>query len=381
MIPLAKPVVHERECDAVLAVLKSGQLVQGPHVLEFERRIAERCQREHAVAVSSGTAALQLAYRALDIGEGSRVLCPALTWPSPVHALLVCGARPVLIDVDRQEWNGALSAYGAARDTDGKSKPAAAIVIDQFGNPARKQEILHALDGVPIIEDAACAIGSRFADGTPCGSLGVISCLSFHPRKVLTTGEGGMCLTDSADIAERLRRLRNHGQSSQPRAGAPSGEEPWRVGNFMEAAANFRLTDFAAAMGVAQIERLEDIVAARVAIWNRYRESLPKLVFQKVPPSAANNAQTCGVLAPEHWGSEQRNRLVATLRTRGVQSGILSYAAHRLRSVPSVAGTALPNSEAIADRGFALPLYPELSESDQQQVIDAVQQTLLEIDP
>jgi len=217
--------------------------VQGALVERFEHAVAALVGRRHAVAVSSGTSALQLALKALQIGPGDEVLCPALSWPSPAHAVRVAGAKARFVDVDQDEWNSSAEALRAARN--GSTR--AAIVIDQFGNPARAEEIRAALGALPIIEDAACALGSRFANG-PCGSLGKVSCLSFHPRKILTTGEGGMCLTDDDDIAEKLRMLRNHGQLR---------------GEFVVAAGNSRMTEIAAALGLAQLQRLDDIIVRR----------------------------------------------------------------------------------------------------------------------
>jgi perosamine synthetase len=150
-----------------------------------------------------------------------------------------------LVDVDPHEWNSTPEAFAAARS----ARTRAAIVIDQFGNPARAPELHAVLDGLIVIEDAACALGSVFADGKPCGSLGDVSCFSFHPRKVITTGEGGMCLTDDAELARRLRVLRNHGQA------AP--------GVFERHAGNFRLTELGGALGVAQMARLAEINQGR----------------------------------------------------------------------------------------------------------------------
>jgi len=218
LIPLAKPWIGEDEQRAVSAVLQSGQLVQGALVERFEHSVAALTGRRHAVAVSSGTSALQLALRALQIGPGDEVLCPALSWPSPAHAIRVAGAKVRFVDVDQDEWNSSAEALRAART--GNTK--AAIVIDQFGNPVRAEQIREALGSLPIIEDAACALGSRFTSG-PCGGLGRVSCVSFHPRKILTTGEGGICLTDDDDLAEQLRMTRSWraGANSPPSIARP----------------------------------------------------------------------------------------------------------------------------------------------------------------
>jgi perosamine synthetase len=345
LIRLAKPWIGEDEQRAVAAVLESGQLVQGPLVERFEHAVAALVGRKHAIAVSSGTAALQLALKALQVGPGDEVLCPALSWPSPAHAARMAGARVQLIDVDEDEWNSTAEAFRAARTDDTK----VAIVIDQFGNPARAAQIREDLGALPIIEDAACAFGSRFPSG-PCGSLGVISCISFHPRKILTTGEGGMCLTDDEDIAEKLRMLRNHGQLR---------------GQFVVAAGNHRMTEMAAALGLAQLRRLDEIVSRRRGLAALYREALDgEVQLQQVPDGAESNYQTLGVILPQRL---DRNTVRETLAERGVETGVLSFAIHKLGSFAG-SHASLPIAEHLAGRGIALPLYPQMRDAEVEQV-------------
>ncbi len=353
LIRLAKPWIGEDEQRAVAAVLESGQLVQGAMVERFEQAVAALVGRRHAIAVSSGTAALQLALKALGVGHGDEVVCPALSWPSPAHASRLAGARVRFIDVDQHEWNGTGEAFGAARTRDAK----AAIVIDQFGNPARSTEIREALGALPIIEDAACAIGSRFPDG-PCGSMGVVSCLSFHPRKILTTGEGGMCLTDDEDIAEQLRVLRNHGRLAN---------------EFIVPAGNFRMTEIAAALGLTQLQRLDEIVGRRREIASLYREGLGDTVdLQATPDGAGSNYQTFGVVLPQ---GQNRDAFREGLRSRGVEAGLLSYAVHELGSFAGH-NESLPIAEHIAAHGVALPLYPQMRNTEVQEVIRRVREVL-----
>lgn len=370
MIPMTRPLLDDTECDAVVRVLRSGMLVQGAEVARFEQLMAERCQRAHAVAVSNGTAALALALEALGVGPGDEVLVPALTWPSPAHAVRGVGATVKLVDVDPREWNSTPEAFAAART----SRTRAAIVIDQFGNPARGPELQAVLDGLIVIEDAACALGSVFADGKPCGSLGDVSCFSFHPRKVITTGEGGMCLTDDAETARRLRVLRNHGQA------AP--------GVFERHAGNFRLTELGGALGVAQMARLDDINSGRRDHAETMRSALtqqaPGLSFQDAPAGALPNLQTFGVLLPEGSTSVQRDAFVEACKRHGAQAGPLSYA---LSEVPSVTPDALPlrpdgapwTAVDIVARGVCLPLYPTMTDADCTQVVTAVIKAYLEL--
>jgi perosamine synthetase len=237
----------------------------------------------------------------------------------------------------------------------------AAIVIDQFGLPARVRELQELLPDVPILVDAACSLGSHTGK-EPCGGLGVISCLSFHPRKVVTTGEGGMCLTDDTELAECLRELRNHGQS------AP--------GTFGRASGNYRLSDMAAAMGVVQLSRLSGMVEARAELAARYTSAFEGLVELQRPAAGGRpNYQTFGILLPE---GRDRDQALQALRALDIEAGKLSYALHTLPQFVSEAhearelGQSFPQSIALADRGIALPLWPGLSATDQSKVIDAV---------
>jgi perosamine synthetase len=359
-IRLASPDIGDAEIAEVVRVLHSGRLVQDREVEAFERAVAERCGREHAIAVSSGTAALELALRALEV-EGGEVLVPDLTWPSPAHAVALAGAHPVLVDVDPEEWNGAPETFAAART----ARTRAAIVIDQFGVPARHPAIARALEGVPIIEDAACAIGSALR-GRPCGGFGVIACLSFHPRKVITTGEGGMCLTDDARLADAISLLRNHGQR------AP--------GEFVRPGPNLRLTEMQAALGRAQLARLDRIIEQRRALADRYRAGLASFDVpvrtQALPEGGARNEQTFGIVLPECFAGEVRDRILATLRSEGIEASRLSYALHTLPSL-SPSGTAgWPVSAEIARRGIALPLHTRLTPADVDRVLEVLGRAL-----
>lgn len=361
MIRLADPCLGDEELALVERALRSGFLVQGALVARFEALVAARAERKHAIAVANGTAALELALRVLGVGPGDDVLVPNLTWPSPAHAASWVGARPVLVDVDAAEWNALPSAYVRARTPRTK----AAIAIDLFGAPARVGELAAALGDVPILEDAACAIGSV----RPPGPRSVLETYSFHPRKVVATGEGGMIATDDDRLASRLRVLRNHGQS------AP--------GVFVEAGSNLRLSELAAALGVAQMERLDAILARRRALASAYQEALPALVFQSIADGASSNWQTMGALLPAGATAQDRDAFLERVRSHGVEAGKLSYALHRLDSLRDSAEEARSRGEdfavssSIVDRGFALPLHLALTDADQARVVDAVRASLV----
>jgi len=363
-IRLARPALDHRELEAMGRVLESGMLVSGAVVERFEHASRERCGTAHAVAVGSGTAALELAMRALDLG-GGEVLVPALTWPSPAHAAALSGARPVLVDVDPSEWNGSPETFlrGLGAATRG------IVAIDQFGAPARHGALRAALDAagrrdVVVIEDAACAIGSSL-EGRPCGSFGAISTLSFHPRKVVTTGEGGMCLTDDPALAARLRTLRNHGQRE--------------AGVFVEPGPNHRLTEMQAAMGLVQLEKLDAILVRRRAIAARYREGLEGagLMLQTAPNGSTRNEQTFGAILPDTAPPSARDRLIALASEEAVELGRLSYDLTAIASLSASGPHAdVPVTRGLVARGFALPLHTAMTDEDVERVIGTVRRCL-----
>jgi len=350
MIPLARPWIDEAELEAATAVLRSGMLVQGAVVARFEEALAARCGRRFAVAVSNGTSALGLVYRALGLRAGDAIAVPALTWPSPAHAALELGLEVRLVDVDAETWNATNESLRAAALAAGDVK--LAVAIDQFGNPLDTI----ALD-VPVVEDAACAIGSVFASGRPCGSLGIASCLSFHPRKLVTTGEGGAVLTDDAELAQTLRVLRNHGQSVP--------------GVFETGSGNYRLSELAAAVGLAQLDKLDAMIARRREHAEVIRAGLPELRFQRAVAGARGNEQTLGAVLPD---GVDRERFFSSMRARDVQAGILSY---DLTAIGTLVGNA-PVASSIVARGIALPLFPQMTVSECERVIEAARAALEE---
>jgi perosamine synthetase len=364
MIPLTRPFVSAPEVDACARVLASGMLVQGAEVQAFEAALAAATARTHAVAVSNGTEALVLALRALGIAPGDHVLCPALTWPSPAHAVRLLGAVPVLVDVDAQTWNTTPAAFAEART----ERTRCAIAIDQFGAPADHAGIAAALPGVLLVIDGACSLGASL-HGRPALADGLIACTSFHPRKIITTGEGGACLTDDPLLDRRLRTLRNHGQVTP--------------GVFTEAASNARMTELQAAMGSAQLTRLADIVARRVALRTRMLEALPELNVQQSLPGASINGQTFGLcLGPKAAHASARDGVLAALAAGGVMAGTLSYALAELPQFQTekaqAVGRSLAASARLAEVGLALPLYPTMTEADVAGVVAAVRRVIVD---
>lgn len=357
LLRLAQPDLDEREGRAIESVLASGMLVQGALVERFEAKVAERCGRKYAVAVTNGTAALEVALECLEL-HGHEVLVPGLSWPSPAHAVRRIGASVALVDVDPALWNARPEAFAAARS--GHTR--ALIVIDQFGAPAEVAAAAHAL-ALPVIEDAACAIGSTL-EGKPCGSFGMISTLSFHPRKVVTTGEGGMLLTDEPALAEKARWLRNHGQRA--------------AGVFVAAASNLRLTEMQAAMGLVQLDKLDRILETRRALGAAYDALLGELGPDDVEPQAQlpgaiSNRQTYGVrLGPAH----DRDAVIAGMKQANIECGRLSYALAELPSLKDARRGSQAVSESLVREAIALPLHTKMTEADVKRVVETLRRVL-----
>ena len=345
MIRLARPDVGSEEARAVAEVLESGQLTMGPKVVELEELLADACRVRHAVAVSSGTAALHLAVLALGIGPGDEVIVPAYTFPATANVVALVGGRPVLVDVDPQTMN--MDSGAAAAAVTKRTK--AFMAVHLFGRPARLDELPAE---VPLLEDAAGALGAR-RHGDPCGGLGVLGCLSFHPRKIVTTGEGGAVTTNDEEIADAIRRLRHH------------GIEPHGDFEITAPGSNYRLADILCAVGIPQLQRLEELLAARTRIAEAYTERLEGLV--QVP--GVDHGDRHG------WQAyvvqlDRRDEALASLREQGIEAQIGTYALHRLSAYADQGP--FPAADRVYERALALPFHTQLSESDLDRVVEAL---------
>jgi perosamine synthetase len=342
-IRLARPDVGADELAAVAEVLASGTLTMGPAVAELEEELARACEVRHAVAVSSGTAALHLAVLALELKAGDEVLVPAYTFPATANVLALAGLRPVLVDVDPETMNVDPARVEAGPRTK------AIVAVHLFGRPARVEELPELL----VLEDAAGALGAR-RRGRACGSLGVAGCLSFHPRKIVTTGEGGAITTDDERIAQACRRLRNHG---------------WRSladGDLPEPGLNYRLSDVLCAIGIPQLRRLDELLAARARIAAGYEERLRDL---PVTLPCADDGDVHG------WQAyvvqvERRDEVLAALRAAGIEAQIGTFALHLL--APYREQGFFPGAERAFEHALALPFHTRLGEADLDRVAEAL---------
>ena len=306
-IRLARPDVGSTELAAVAQVIESGQLTMGSKVAEFEAALAEAVGTAHAAAVSSGTAALHLALLALEVGPGDEVIVPAYTFPATANVVELCGARAVLVDIDPDTFVVDPAAVAAAVTP----RTRAVMAVHLFGRPVEWEALQTSVpQEVVLLEDAAGALGARYR-GTPCGALGVAACLSFHPRKIVTTGEGGAVTTDEAGFDEAVRRFRHHGWATPGDMPAPGY--------------NYRIPDLLCAVGIPQLTRLEELLAARERVAGWYSERLESLL---VTPAAARGDR-------HGWQAyvvqlERRDEALAGLREEGIEAQIGTWALHRL---------------------------------------------------
>lgn len=370
-IPVAKPWMDEAEERAAAEVVKSGWVTQGPKVEEFEKVIAEYIGASEAVCVTSCTTALHSALILSGIGTGDEVIVPSMSFIASTNSIVHTGAVPVFVDVSLDTCNMDIESIESRIS----NKTKAVMVVHQMGLPAALNEITEMARhyGLSIIEDAACAIGSAY-NGKMIGSHGNMACFSFHPRKVITTGEGGAITTNDKTLAQKLRRLRHHGMSV-------SDIERHNAKNIIletynEVGYNYRMTDIQAAIGLCQMEKLPAIIKKRREIAHIYNKKLSKIEHLRIPEEPGkmffNNYQTYWIEVCAN-SPVTRNTLMERLLKRGISTRRGIMAAHREPCYSHINAN-LPNTERLTDNTIILPLYPQMKENEVQYVIKNIEE-------
>jgi len=369
-INVMQPWLGEEEVAAVAEVLRSGWVAQGPRVAAFEGAFATAMAAEHAVATSSCTSALHLALVVAGVGRDQDVVVPSFSFIATANAPTYVGARPVFADVDPVTGNLTAETVRAVLTP----ATAAVIAVDQGGVPVDLQAIRDVCDplGIVVIEDAACGAGSTYR-GRPVGAGAEIAAWSFHPRKILTTGEGGMLTTSRAEWAALARRLREHAMSVS--AAERHGSVLAPPEEYGEVGFNYRMTDLQAAVGLVQLGRLPEAVARRrelAAVYAKAIDEIDGLRAVTDPPWGTGNFQSFWVEVDGSYPLD-REALMAALAAAGISARRGIMAAHRQPPYRSSA-IDLPVTERLTDTTLILPLFHELSESEQARVIDVLRE-------
>lgn len=362
---LTIPFTNDREIEEIRKVMSSGYLTQGPKVAEFERMVADLVGSRYAFATSSCTTALHLALVVLNIGPGDEVLVSDFTFPATANVVVQLGAKPILVDIELDTFTMDVD------DLQSKLSERAKVIIPvhAFGCSADMDPIIELAErhGIHIVEDAATAIGATY-HGRHCGNLGTMGCFSFHPRKVITTGEGGMIITNNDHLADRITLLRSHGGVR---------EAHWY--RYEAAGFNYRLSDVQGAIGVAQMEKLPWIIERRRTLADELKKRLGEVKGIRLPidpPWGGHIYQSFVVLVEE---GIDRDQAVAELRARDVEATLGTYALHDQpfyqREFGYVPGQ-LPTSHKAYTRAITLPLYPQMNEEDLDSIAVSLEATI-----
>jgi len=367
-INVMQPWLGEEEIAAVTEVLRSGWVAQGPRVAEFERRFAASQQAAHAVATSSCTTALHLALVVAGVRPGDDVVVPSFSFIATANAAVYVGARPVFADVSPVTGNLTAATVREALTP----RTTAVIVVDQGGVPVDLDAIREVCDplGIVVVEDAACGAGSTYR-GRPVGAGAEIAAWSFHPRKILTTGEGGMLTTSREDWAARARTLREHAMSVSAAERHASLVSPPE--SYDEVGFNFRMTDLQAAVGLVQLSRLPEVVARRRELAAVYAKAVAEIDGLRAvadPAWGTSNFQSFWIEVSPSYGAD-REGLLTALAEAGISARRGIMAAHRQAAYAS-SGVSLPATEHLTDSTLILPLFHQISDSEQARVIDVL---------
>lgn len=371
---ITEPFFDSEEIRLVQEALDSKWVTQGPKTSEFERLFSARHQLQHALATTSCTAALHLSTLALQLQPGDEVVVPAFTWVTSAHSAEYVGAKAVFADVDLATFNLDPAALEAAITP----RTRAIVVVHLFGKAAPMDEIMaiarrHKL---LVIEDAACAVGTAYK-GQPIGAIGDLGCFSFHPRKVITTGEGGMVTTNRKDLADRVKSLRNHGSTGPAFGADPS--KPYTMSTFDMLGFNLRMSDIQAAVGVAQMAKLDRLLAERRRLALRYSELLTGIEEVILPTDDPGHTYQSYVIRLKADDRGKRNAIMERLAELKIQTRPGTHAVHRLGYYVNKYGLRpeqFPNACRAEDTTITLPIFPGMSDDQQKFVVENIRANL-----
>ena len=381
-IPIARTSLTELEIQSVLEPLKSGWLVQGPKVREFEEKWSKFTHAEYSIAVTSCTSALHLSLAALGFGPGDEAIVPAFTWISTANVVEHLGGKVVFCDIDLNTFN--LDVNQLAQKITPRTK--AILPVHLFGLAADMgpiNQLAHQY-GLRVVEDAACGFGSRY-HGKHVGTFGDMGCFSFHPRKAITTGEGGMITTQSGELAEKLRRLRDHG-AAMTDLQRHLGARPYLLADHPDAGYNQRMTDLQGALGSAQMDRAKEIVSERQNLAQRYDQAFASLDWLRTPflhPDFEHGYQSypCMFMPEETSNSSideinaKRNAWMDDLQKSGISTRPATHAVHRLsyyKRKYELESEDFPNANFADQCSISLPLFHGMKEEEQDYVIEKI---------
>ncbi len=368
-IQISQPFMGQDEWEACKGPIFSGWMTQGPRVAEFEKLFAEIHGVKHAIAVSNCTTALHIAVVACNVQAGDEVIVPAFTWVSTANIVEYCGATPVFVDIDLKTFN--LDVNQLAAKITNKTK--AIIPVHLFGLCADMDEIKEVAGDIPIIEDGACAAGSIYK-GRYAGGLGDIGCFSFHPRKSVTTGEGGMLTTNSDKLAEQMKCLRNHGASLSEEQ-RHKGPKPYILPEFDMVGYNYRMTDLQGAVGVVQLKKLKQFIDERNHWANYYTNELSTLEWLHTPyiPNGSEHGwQSYVTFIDESKSPCSRNDLMEYLQQNGVATRPGTHAVHLLNFYSkkyNLKPSDFPNAMKADQQSMSIPLHNLMKEEDYQYIV------------
>jgi dTDP-4-amino-4,6-dideoxygalactose transaminase len=368
-IPISLPHTGEEEWLATKEPIMSGWLTAGPKVREFEEIFAKRHGVKHAMAVTSATTALHLALVALNIQADDEVIVPAFTWISTANVVIYCGAKVVFVDVDRTTFN--IDVNDLKKKITSKTK--AIIPVHLFGLCADMDAVKKVAGNIPLVEDGACAAGAGYK-GNAAGSLGTIGCFSFHPRKSVTTGEGGMITTNDDKLAEVISSLRNHGASISEEQ-RHHGAKPYILPDFNMLGYNYRMTDLQASVGIVQLKKLDQFIDER-AKWAKYYDNeLREISWLKTPlvnSDYKHGWQSYVVYIDESKSPISRNDIMEKLQHMGVSTRPGTHAPHMLKYYAdkySIDPNDFPGARDCNNYSMSIPLFNKMTKEDYEYVV------------